>query len=193
MKLYSKALLTGAAALALATTLVASGLAAPKPPPLVVGHDPATCAHQAYTSINDAVAAAQPGDTIKVCAGTYAEEVHVTKALTIQGAQAGKDARNGRNNAAKESTVSNPGGAGFSIEAHDVTIDGFTIAGVNTSTVYDGIQAFSGTSGLTVVNDVITNNCNGINLQNPNGAKPALIRHDLFKSNTAGSGSLGAQ
>lgn len=184
MRLERKALAAGLGGVAAAVYLAASGYAKP-PQPLVVGHNPATCKGQQYTSINDAVAHAPSGATIKVCAGTYDENVMVTEPLTFQGAQAGKDARHGRNDASKESTVSDTAGDGFTIQSDDVTIDGFTIAGVNTSTVYDGIRAFGGTSGLTVVNNIVTDNCNGMNLQNPDGNKPALIKHNLFSNNTA--------
>src|SRR5438132_9211168 len=48
----------------------------------------------AYPTISAAVAAASPGDTIKVCPGFYNEQVMVNKNnLTLLGAQAGTDAR----------------------------------------------------------------------------------------------------
>jgi parallel beta-helix repeat protein len=45
---------------------------------LRVDDDGAQCAN-AYTTIQDAVNAAKPGDTIKVCAGTYQESVDIQK------------------------------------------------------------------------------------------------------------------
>src|SRR2546428_8092995 len=54
----------------------------------------------AYTTISAAVAAANPGDTIKVCPGLYLEQVFigtnvngVLNNLTLLGAQSGVDAR----------------------------------------------------------------------------------------------------
>ena len=48
----------------------------------------------AYPTISLAVAAANPGDTIKVCPGLYNEQVTVTKDnLTLVGVQAGVGAR----------------------------------------------------------------------------------------------------
>src|SRR5438270_68060 len=48
----------------------------------------------AYVTITAAIAAANPGDTIKVCPGLYNEQVMVNKDnLTLLGAQAGVDAR----------------------------------------------------------------------------------------------------
>src|SRR5690348_4692033 len=47
----------------------------------------------AYATIQAAVDAAPAGGTITVDAGNYGEQVFVSKALTIKGAQAGVDAR----------------------------------------------------------------------------------------------------
>src|SRR2546428_12209624 len=47
----------------------------------------------AFLTISAAVAAAISGDTIKVCPGTYVENVILNKSLTLLGAQAGVDAR----------------------------------------------------------------------------------------------------
>src|SRR6185503_3798722 len=46
-----------------------------------------------YLTISAAVLAASSGDTIKVCPGTYLENVVLNKSLTLLGAQAGVDAR----------------------------------------------------------------------------------------------------
>src|SRR6185369_11723606 len=46
-----------------------------------------------YSTINAAIAAANPGDTINVSDGTYPELVTVNKDVTLQGNQFGADAR----------------------------------------------------------------------------------------------------
>ena len=115
----------------------------------------------------------------------------MTKSLTFQGAQSGHDGRNHRD-ASKESIVSQASGADFTIQANNVTIDGFTISGVDASSTDLGIAAFSGTSGLVVQNNIISGNCEGMNFQNPDGSMPASIQRNLFSHNTAGSVSLGA-
>src|SRR5260370_13954878 len=55
---------------------------------LAVGLCPAPGTH--YTAINAAVtAAAAAGDTIRVCPGTYPEQVTITKSLTLIGIASG--------------------------------------------------------------------------------------------------------
>lgn len=51
-----------------------------------------SCADPGYQTINAAVAAAIPGDTIMVCAGMYTENIILNESLTLLGAQAGVDA-----------------------------------------------------------------------------------------------------
>ena len=46
---------------------------------LIVDDDGAQCPNAQFTSIQAAVDAADPGDNIKVCPGTYAEQVRITK------------------------------------------------------------------------------------------------------------------
>jgi len=51
----------------------------------VVDDDKAQCAEAGYTSIGAAVTAANPGDLIRVCAGSYPERVAVDKPVVIKG------------------------------------------------------------------------------------------------------------
>src|SRR5438045_2592148 len=81
-----------------------------------------------FTTIQDAVAAASAGDTIDVKAGTYAVSgAVIDKALTLVGAQAGVDARNGRPGST-ETIISGSGFGTFHLNAADITFDGFTFA-----------------------------------------------------------------
>src|SRR5690349_13951275 len=54
-------------------------------------HDHAQCPRAQFASIQTAVDNARPGDTVKVCAGTYAEQVTVTTPLTLVGQDATVD------------------------------------------------------------------------------------------------------
>jgi len=71
------------------------------------------CGNAAYSTIGAAVAAASPGDTIKVCPCTYPEDVAVDKALTLTGQNATIDAT-GKDN-------------GVQVLASGVTVQGFTV------------------------------------------------------------------
>jgi nitrous oxidase accessory protein NosD len=83
----------------------------------------------AYLTISQAVAAANNGDTIRVCPGTYADNVIVNKSLRIRGAQAGNFYAGRTFAGPNESTVTGitPNGGVFSVEAPHVTIDGFSV------------------------------------------------------------------
>ena len=61
----------------------ASGLA--RAATLTVGQNPAVCPGALYTTIQSAVDAAASGDTIHICAGTYPEQVSITKSLQVNG------------------------------------------------------------------------------------------------------------
>jgi parallel beta-helix repeat protein len=52
---------------------------------LLVDDDKVQCPTATFTKIQDAVNAASSGATIRVCAGTYREQVTITKPLTING------------------------------------------------------------------------------------------------------------
>ncbi len=72
-----------------------------------------------YKSITEAVNAAQPGDTITVSAGSYSENVVVTKAVTIRASSPGSTIV----------TAANPGNDVFSVQGANVRIEGLTVTG----------------------------------------------------------------
>ena len=77
---------------------------------------PLTVVPRDYATIQEAVTASMPGDTIIVEAGTYPEEIYINKTLTLLG-------MNGV-------VVATPAdGAGILIEADNVTVAGFTFEG----------------------------------------------------------------
>jgi nitrous oxidase accessory protein NosD len=54
-------------------------------PDLLVDDDRVQCPTAAFTSIQDAINAANPGSLIHVCPGTYSEQLSITKSLSIEG------------------------------------------------------------------------------------------------------------
>jgi parallel beta helix pectate lyase-like protein len=148
-----------------------------------------------YPTIQDAVNAASPLDTISVCKGTYPELVGVNKTLTIQGAQVGVDARTRAVPVTSESVVGSGDGA-FQILANKVVIDGFTIQGVNNPpNLFPGAlgagiwtnPGFSGTSGgHQIKNNIIQNNIIGIELDNDGTFQTVVERNLIQNNNQAG-------
>jgi parallel beta-helix repeat protein len=137
-----------------------------------------------FATIQAAVNAAFAGDTLLADPGTYAEHVTINKALTLEGAQQGVDARTRRG---AESVVDGGGYAPFYITASDVTIDGFTVQGASNGSAFPGgfgIEMAPGVSGAHVTNNIIQDNIAGIALANLSGADQAVIQFNLFRNNT---------
>ena len=128
---------------------------------------------------------------VSFAAGTY--DVLITPStpyLTIQGAQSGVDART--RTPSSESIVDGAliaptSGSipdhttAFYIAVNNVTVDGFTIS--NEDAVYNfgaGIVMANTTSGVTVENNIITNNAIGLFADS---AGASLVQHNLFDAN----------
>jgi hypothetical protein len=115
----------------LALLLPRLGMAASKAH-LVVDDDKAECPNAGFTHIQDAINAASPGDHIRICKGTYVEQLTIRKALDI-------DADSGAvlmPNAMKQNTASLFDGAAIATailvaDTTDVSISGLTVDGVN--------------------------------------------------------------
>jgi nitrous oxidase accessory protein NosD len=54
-------------------------------PDLLVDDDRVQCPTATFTSIQDAINAASPGNLIRVCPGTYSEQLSIDKSLSIEG------------------------------------------------------------------------------------------------------------
>jgi nitrous oxidase accessory protein NosD len=117
-----------------------------------------------YTTISAAVGAAVSGDIILVGPGTYKEYVTIsTDSLSLFGAQAGRDAREDRDDPKKESIV-NATGTGyptFTVSAPYVVIDGFTIQGGTGGSPFSAGIFLSGSQGTQVLNNIIQANSTG--------------------------------
>lgn len=140
-----------------------------------------------FATIGAAVAAATAGDTINVAAGTYNEQVILSKAnLILRGAQAGVVACS-RAGGVNESVITHANGP-LQIIADNVTVDGFTLQGA-TGGLAAGIHAVGNFSGYRVLNNLIQNNVIGLFI-NSNGTNPTLVQGNRLRNNTnAGSGS----
>lgn len=180
-----------AAALALGLTALvwlSSAPAGAVPPPAgatVVGTASPTCPSPSFATVQPAITAAAPGDTIYICAGTYAGPISVNKDLTLLGSQWGVDARTGRTDTAAETALTGPGNIiTITLPAASVTVDGFTLTGGAT-----GIFAVAGSSDFTFTNNVVTGNHVGFNF-NATGPAPTEVTQNRFvENNLAGPNS----
>lgn len=139
-----------------------------------------------FSSIQAAVTAASPGDTIQVCPGTYTENVTVAKQLFLKGAKAGVDART--RTPSNESIVQAAASslAVFDLNASGIVLDGFTIRNASNNA---GIATHPSESGDQILNNIVTQNTIGLYLQN-GGSTLMQVSQNLFSdNNVAGSAS----
>ena len=117
-----------------------------------------------FGSIQAALDAANPGDTILIAPGTYAGNFVIDKAVTLLGANAGVDPNSGVRTA--ETIITDPDGGANKIilvSSSDVTIKGFTFQGTLGET-FEAITAWNGpglfdyntVDRLVVQNNIIT-------------------------------------
>lgn len=110
--------------------LIGQAVAAPGDK-LVVDDDGEQCRNAEFTTIQEAVDAAAPGDKIKVCAGLYEESVQVDKSLFLKGEGGNPEKRTEEGDPTKEAIVDPPtsGTPGFNLQADNVRVRGFTVTG----------------------------------------------------------------
>ena len=139
-----------------------------------------------FATIQAAVNAANSGDTILADPGVYAESVTVDKSVVLEGAQHGVDAQKGRPGAFESvlDAATDNGQTLFNITANDVTIDGFTIQNATNPNQFGfGIRIGAGTSGTSILNNIVQNNIAGISLANNSTANQTVIGQNLIQNN----------
>lgn len=153
---------------------------------LLVDDNATECPTAAYSTIQSAVNAANPNDTIQVCGGTYNEDVSITKnGISLLGAGAAVTTIRGPKNG-PVSTIQ--------VAANNVTVAGFTITrdGNNVADWNDANGALNSIgigingqpyTGLLVRDNIITGNRNGIDINNSNGH---TIRNNVIDNNRTG-------
>jgi hypothetical protein len=157
---------------------------------LTVDDDRVQCPFAAYTTVGAAVAAANAGDQINVCAGTYPETVTVNKTLTLNGAQVGVDARTRPSPLPTTESILNGSGGSLSIMASNVTVDGFTVQGGSTAPFANGITLSASHSGHRILNNIIRDSTFGLYLHS-NGAVQSVVRRNFFDSNNRAGAASG--
>jgi parallel beta-helix repeat protein len=153
-----------------------------------------------FTTIQAAVNAAATGDTIRVRAGTYEENVVVNKQLTIKGADAKRSRYLDPNRASILDPVLNTAtgaqAVGFDLQANGIVIKGFTIGQFDNTTDTDGtigIRTSASFSGYTIKDNVIEENTVGIQL-NTTSAASALrtrVEDNVIRNNDAAGTNTG--
>lgn len=162
---------------------------------LKVDDDQQQCEGAEFTSINEAIAAASPGDNIQVCPGLYQENVVVDKTLKVVGS--GPDnPRKRTGNPDKEAVIDPPSPAGdlspaVNLTADDIEFSLFTVQGPGSQAVAStaGISTSNGASGYRIENNLVTQNAIGLYLQSE-GTNPTVVRQNAFvNNNSPGSAS----
>jgi parallel beta-helix repeat protein len=136
------------------------------------------CSRAAYTTIGAAVAAASPGTTVIVCAGSYPEDVVIPsgKPLTLKGV--GNPIINALNLA-----------NGVQVLASNSTVEGFTIGYATGEGILVGAQPGAGStvSGVTISGNTVIDNDRG----NPTGASISTSSYGQCNLSAAGPGDCG--
>jgi hypothetical protein len=121
---------------------------------LIVDDDHADCPNAQYTTVQSAVTAAAPGDRIKVCRGTYVEQVTIP---------AGKDNLTLFSEGALQAVIkappvmTDPKAIVWISGAHDITLRHFTIAGpggTGCDSIRYGVRVDEGGSALITDNHI---------------------------------------
>jgi parallel beta-helix repeat protein len=149
---------------------------------ITVDKDKVQCPRAAFQSIQAAVNAAIPGDTVKVCPDLYTENVTVNKpALTLVGASSADGCSVlTAADPTKDSIVTGGLSFAFSLVNNNIQLSGFVVQNSNLA-----IQTSAGFSGYRITDSIAQNNTAGVNF-NSSGNSQSRVDHNCFRSNSAG-------
>jgi Right handed beta helix region len=136
-----------------------------------------------FPTIKAALDRARAGDTIKVCPGLYEETVVVaTPRLTIEGANAGRDATRPAGRGDESIVTSDDPVGAVQLRADGITWDGFTIRGVSGKENGPGMYTGRGHSGHLIRDTIFEDNGVGLHL-GASGEHPTVVCRNRFVAN----------
>lgn len=156
--------------------LAAAGPATAGSGTLRVDDDKLQCPEAQFASIQAAVAAAEPGDKVKVCPGLYNEIVTVPKTLELDGA--GPDPRERTGDPTEEAVV-----LSFNLQSSRIVLEGFTIQGVGFPSFSSSIVTSPLFSGYQIERNLVRT---GLHLMT-SGVEVTRVRHNAFISDFTAS------
>ncbi len=134
-----------------------------------------------FATITDALAKAKSGDTIKLLAGTYAEDITISTAdITIAGPNEGIAYNETRN---EEAVISGK----ISVSANNFKLDGVTYSG-------EAFMTTKAVAGLSILNIISTGKVKGFDggrsgiIGSDYNISDLVIKYSSFKASTSGSG-----
>lgn len=137
-----------------------------------------SCKTARYSDINTAIAAVGAGGTVVVCAGTYDEQVVVTKSLKLYGRGATIDAKGQKPLKIGPQTL--PGSIGIGVlETSGVRVSGFRVTGAS----FDAILVGASTHVLVTGNYLWGNGDVGVDV---NGSSYTQVTHNYSTRNEGG-------
>jgi hypothetical protein len=165
--------------------LAALGIAVPQAlaKTVTVDKDKVQCPRANFTSIQAAVNAAIPGDTVKVCPDLYTESVTVNKpALTVEGASTADGCTVlTAADPTKDSIVTGGVSFAFNLVNNNILLSGFVVQNSNIA-----IQTSPSFSGYRITDSIAQNNSTaGVNF-NSSGGSQSRVDHNCFRSNLSG-------
>ncbi len=157
--------LRGPVACAAVAIIAAGGFAAPLAAPSFLSAAPATHYVASGESIQDAINAAEPGDTVEVAAGTYNENVIIDKELTLRSSDGADVTTIDGGSGSSQIAILVTGSPSEMTNVTNVSVEGFTVkTGESYASDERGIVLYYANDCL-IRNNRAMNNWRGISLE----------------------------